>query len=67
MTTSCSTPTASPRPAASELFGEDRLVEAVQHLRGSSAEGMAQGIAEAALGFGGKLRDDLQVVVARLG
>ena len=51
----------------SELFGEDRLVEAVQHLRGSSAEGMAQGIAEAALGFGGKLRDDLQVVVARLG
>ena len=49
-----------------ELFGEDRLVEVVERLRGSSAEDMAQGVADAALAFGGQLRDDLQIVVVRL-
>jgi PAS domain S-box-containing protein len=48
-----------------ELFGEARLLEAVEALRGGTAEEMAQGIADAALGFG-QLRDDLQVVVLRL-
>lgn len=49
-----------------ELFGERRLVEVIEKFRGSSAEVLAQGIADAALAFGGRLRDDLQVVVVRL-
>jgi PAS domain S-box-containing protein len=49
-----------------ELFGEGRLTEVIEGLRGSSAEDMAQGIAAAAREFGGELRDDLQVVVVRL-
>ena len=50
----------------SELFGEERLSELIDGLRGSSVDTMAQAIADAARGFGGELRDDLQVVVLRL-
>ena len=49
-----------------ELLGEKRLVEAVCALRGLSAQRVAEGVRDAALAFGGKLRDDLQVVVLRL-
>ena len=49
-----------------ELFGEERLVQVVEGLRGGSVDELAQGIADAAQGFGGQLRDDLQVVVVRL-
>jgi two-component system CheB/CheR fusion protein len=49
-----------------ELFGEQRLLETVSKLRGCTAQELAQGVADAALAFGGRLRDDLQVVVLRL-
>jgi two-component system CheB/CheR fusion protein len=49
-----------------ELFGEERLLETVSGLRGCTAQELAQGVADAALAFGGRLRDDLQVVVLRL-
>ena len=49
-----------------ELFGEARLVELVAELRGGSAQAVADGVRDAALDFGGRLRDDLQVVVLRL-
>jgi PAS domain S-box-containing protein len=49
-----------------ELLGEARLVEVVAELRGGSAQQVADGVRDAALGFGGRLRDDLQVVVLRL-
>ncbi len=49
-----------------ELFGEARLVELVAELRGGSAQQVADGVRDAALSFGGRLRDDLQVVVLRL-
>jgi phosphoserine phosphatase RsbU/P len=49
-----------------EFFGEVRLLGVVERLRGRSAGDVAQGIADAARGFGGRLRDDLQVVVVRL-
>ena len=49
-----------------ELFGEARLVELVAELRGGSAQQVADGVRDAALAFGGRLRDDLQVVVLRL-
>jgi phosphoserine phosphatase RsbU/P len=49
-----------------ELFGEDRLLLAVESLRGRSAQEMAEGLASAALEYGGGLRDDLNIVVVRL-
>ena len=49
-----------------ELFGEQRLIEMVSSLRGRSAQEVAEGVRDAALGFAGRLRDDLQVVVLRL-
>ena len=49
-----------------ELFGERRLTEVVAELRGGSAQAVADGVRDAALAFGGRLRDDLQVVVLRL-
>ena len=50
-----------------ELFGEERLVEAVADLRGRSAQELADGVRDAALAFAGRLSDDLQVVTLRLG
>ena len=50
-----------------ELFGEERLLEVVEGLRGASVDEVAQAVADAARGFAGQLRDDLQVVVLRLG
>jgi PAS domain S-box-containing protein len=50
-----------------ELLGEQRLLELVSGLRGGSAQEVAQGVLEAASDFaGGRLSDDLQVVVVRL-
>jgi sigma-B regulation protein RsbU (phosphoserine phosphatase) len=51
---------------ASDWFGEERLLKAVSGLRGRSAQEVAEGVRDAALAFGGELRDDLQVVVLRL-
>jgi two-component system, chemotaxis family, CheB/CheR fusion protein len=48
------------------MFGEPRLLDAVADLRGRPAQAVADGVAEAARAFGGRLRDDLQVVVLRL-
>jgi two-component system CheB/CheR fusion protein len=49
------------------LFGEARLLEAVSDLHGHPAQAVADGVAAAARAFGGgRLRDDLQVVVLRL-
>ena len=49
-----------------EQFGEMRLTEVVSHLRGRSAQEVAEGVRAAALEFAGSLRDDLQVVCLRL-
>jgi serine phosphatase RsbU (regulator of sigma subunit) len=49
-----------------ELFGEERLAEAVTGLRGRSAQGLADGVLEAVETFADRLRDDLQVVTLRL-
>jgi PAS domain S-box-containing protein len=49
-----------------QMLGERRLVQIVQGLRGLPAEEVAQGVADAVLAYGGRLRDDLQVVVVRL-
>jgi len=49
-----------------ELFGYERLVEAVSALRDSSVQELAVGARDAAVGFAGRLRDDLHVVAFRL-
>ncbi len=49
-----------------ELFGYRRLAEAACGLRGRSAQSVAEGVRDAALGYAGRLMDDLQVVVVRL-
>jgi serine phosphatase RsbU (regulator of sigma subunit) len=49
-----------------ELLGERRLLEIVEELRGRSAQAVAEGVRDAVLAYGGRLRDDLQVVVLRL-
>jgi PAS domain S-box-containing protein len=49
-----------------ELLGEQRLLEVVSGLRGRSAQEIADGVRDAAIGFADRLRDDLQVVVLRL-
>ncbi len=54
------------RRADRELLGEQRLLEIVAGLRGRSAQEVAEGVRDAAIAFGGRLRDDLQVVVLRL-
>jgi serine phosphatase RsbU (regulator of sigma subunit) len=50
-----------------ELFGERRLMDVVRGSQGQSAQEMAQGIREAAQAFAVELRDDLEVMVLRLG
>ena len=49
-----------------ELFGEERLIEAVAELRGRPAQELADGVLEAVNAYAGRLRDDLQVVTLRL-
>jgi serine phosphatase RsbU (regulator of sigma subunit) len=49
-----------------ELFGYGRLVGAVSALRGRSVEELAEGVRDAAVGFSGRLKDDLRVVALRL-
>ena len=49
-----------------ELFGYERLVGAVSALRGRSVEELAEGVRDAAVGFSGRLKDDLRVVAFRL-
>ena len=49
-----------------EFFGEERLLAAVDALRGASATQVAEGLADAALAFGGSLSDDLHIAVVRL-
>ena len=49
-----------------ELFGYERLVEAVSALRGRTMQELAEGVRDAAVGFAGKLKDDLHVVAFRL-
>ena len=49
-----------------EFFGEERLLAAVDGLRGRSATQVAEGLAGAALAFGGSLSDDLHIAVVRL-
>jgi hypothetical protein len=49
-----------------ELFGYERLVETVSALRGRTVEELAEGVRDAAVGFAGRLRDDLHVVAFRL-
>jgi sigma-B regulation protein RsbU (phosphoserine phosphatase) len=51
---------------AGELFGYARLAEAACALRERSAQSVAEGVRDAALGYAGRLMDDLQVVVVRL-
>ena len=51
---------------AGELFGYGRLAEAACALRERSAQSVAEGVRDAALGYAGRLMDDLQVVVVRL-
>jgi serine phosphatase RsbU (regulator of sigma subunit) len=50
---------------AAQMLGEKRLLEVVSGLRGRSAQEAADGVADAALAFGGRLLDDPQVVVLR--
>jgi PAS domain S-box-containing protein len=49
-----------------EFFGDEGLLDAVRRLRDRSAEEVARGIADSALAFGGRLRDDVQILVVRL-
>ena len=50
-----------------DLLGERRLAEIVAGLRGQSAQKVAEGVRDVAADFaGGRLSDDLQVVVVRL-
>ena len=48
-----------------ELFGYERLVEAVSGLRGATMGDLSQGVCDAAEAFCGRLKDDLQVVALR--
>ncbi len=50
-----------------ELLGERRLLEIVAGLWGRPAQGVAEGVCDSVLAFAGSLRDDLQIVVLRLG
>jgi PAS domain S-box-containing protein len=49
-----------------ELFGEPRLLAAVDGLRGRSAQAVAEGVRDAVVTYADGLRDDLQVIVLRL-
>ncbi len=49
-----------------ELFGYDRLVEAVSAMRRRTVEELAEGVRDAAVGFSGRLKDDLHVAAFRL-
>lgn len=49
-----------------EMLGEARLTALVARQRSRSAAEVAQAVADEALAFGGRLRDDLHVVVVRL-
>ena len=50
-----------------ELFGERRLIETVCSRRGHSPQELAESVRDAAVGFAGQLKDDLQIVALRLG
>ena len=49
-----------------ELFGEQRLVQVVESLRGRPAQEVADRVRDAVADFAGALRDDLQIVALRL-
>jgi sigma-B regulation protein RsbU (phosphoserine phosphatase) len=49
-----------------QLFGYERLVEVVSALRGRTVQELAEGVRDAAIGFAGKLKDDLRVAAFRL-
>ena len=49
-----------------EMFGEKRLLETVEPLRGCSAQEVAEGVHDAVLTFSDRLRDDLHLIVLRL-
>jgi PAS domain S-box-containing protein len=49
-----------------EMFGETRLLETVDGLRGRSPQEVAEGVRDAVLAFSDRLRDDLQLIVLRL-
>jgi GAF domain-containing protein len=50
-----------------ELFGERRLVETVEALRDATAQELAEAVLDAARAYAGTLKDDLAVMVLRLG
>jgi serine phosphatase RsbU (regulator of sigma subunit)/methanogenic corrinoid protein MtbC1 len=49
-----------------ELFAEDRLLEACAALRGLAAQELAAGVLAAVVDYAGRLQDDLYVVTLRL-
>ncbi len=49
-----------------ELFGERRMLTALESLRGLPPQEMAEGLRDACLSFGERLRDDLDVLVLKL-
>ncbi len=49
-----------------DLFGEERLLEAVSRLRSRAPQGLAEGLRAEAAAFAGRLGDDLEVLVMRL-
>jgi len=49
-----------------QLFGERRLIEAVEQLRGRPVQTVAEGVRDAATAYAGQLRDDLEVIALRL-
>jgi sigma-B regulation protein RsbU (phosphoserine phosphatase) len=51
---------------AGELYGERRLVEAVAHLRGRSAQEMAEGLVGDVGGYADRLADDIEMIALRL-
>ncbi len=50
-----------------ELFGEQRLMEALLAMGDYSPQELAEGVRDAATQFAGRLRDDLQVLALRFG
>jgi PAS domain S-box-containing protein len=49
-----------------ELFGEERLLDTVNGMRGEAPQRVAEAVGEAARAFALELRDDLQVLALRL-
>jgi PAS domain S-box-containing protein len=48
-----------------ELFGQERIIAAASGRNGSSPDEISTAVRDAALEFGGRLRDDLQIVAIR--